>query len=92
MLFWLHIMFVTSTIPGTPMPYIPSVGNELSTTRAPAYPPIFTPGWTPPSTVIPVVLIVLPIIKTSRGSFMLNPFPVGQAMDTLGKGLIALST
>ena len=40
MLFGLHIMFVTSTIPTTAMPHIPSVGNELSTTWTFAYPPI----------------------------------------------------
>ena len=44
MLLWLHIMFVTATIPCTAMPNIPSVGHELSTTRASAYPPVLTLG------------------------------------------------
>src|ERR1035437_1227363 len=45
MLVGLCIMFSASTIPGVTMPYAPSVGNELSTARASANPPIFTPRW-----------------------------------------------
>ena len=40
----LHSVFLTSAIPGTPMPYIPSVGNELNTTWTFAQPPIATLG------------------------------------------------
>src|ERR1019366_3497223 len=40
----LAIMLITSTIPTTAMPHIPSVGNELSTTGAFANPPITTLG------------------------------------------------
>jgi hypothetical protein len=44
MLSWLYFMFVTPTIPNTSMPYIPSVGDELSTTGAFAHPPIAALG------------------------------------------------
>ena len=44
MLVGLCIMFSASTIPGVTMPYAPSVGNELSTARASANPPISTLG------------------------------------------------
>src|ERR1035437_3047110 len=71
---WLYFMLITSTIPSTPMPYIPSVGNELSTTGAFAYPPIATLGGAALSTVIPVVLTVLRNIKSSCGSLRLCTF------------------
>jgi hypothetical protein len=48
MLVGLCIMFSASTIPGTPMPYIPSVGDELPTAGTSAYPPIATAGWISP--------------------------------------------
>ena len=41
----LRCVFITSTIPGMTMPHVPPMGNELPTTPASAYPPVFTLRW-----------------------------------------------
>jgi hypothetical protein len=60
----LHCVFVTPTIPGTPMPYIPSVHTHQSLPF----------DGSPRTTVMPVDLIVLPNIKASRGSCRFDAF------------------
>ena len=70
----LHIMLVTTIMAGMTMPYTESVGNELSTARTFAYPPVpfvdvpSLPVGAALNTVMPVVLIVLPNIDLSSRS------------------------
>ena len=67
----LRCVFVTSTIPGTPMPNIPPwATNSLPQGHLHSHQSLPFDG-SALSTVIPVVLIVLPIIKASRGSLIL---------------------